>query len=75
MISLGQLLERGVNHREKLSLGGTKISQGRGPRGGVGEGEKPLMSGQEGNKRPCKAQMAQRPLGQLQLTDSGREGC
>lgn len=50
MISLGQLLEREV-HIEKLSLGKNKVSQGRGlqrQRGGGGEGEKPLMSGQEG---------------------------
>lgn len=38
-------------HIEKLSLGETNVSQGRDPqgqRGGVWEGEKPLMSGQEG---------------------------
>lgn len=49
MISLGQLLERG-GHREKLSLGETKVSWGKGlqgQRGRAREGEKPLTSGQE----------------------------
>lgn len=33
MISLGQLLENGGDHIEKLSLGETKVSQGRACRG------------------------------------------